>query len=138
VAVKTDALNSLVSGAIWRAEQLQEGGLASAAQAWAEVSELEEKLAASLPPSGSESRIARRGAVRAALKAGDFARAQALAEVFGKGAPRALKSAQREMLDEEARQVAILFPHAAKQHSIRDVQELARHFQQAGAFGLAA
>jgi Arc/MetJ-type ribon-helix-helix transcriptional regulator len=66
--VETDTLNTLVTRAIWRAGQLEAEGL-SAAQTWAEVSVLEEELAKVLPVSESEGRIARRGAVSAALKA---------------------------------------------------------------------
>lgn len=72
-----DTLHTLVSGAIWRAEQLEERGL-PAASAWAEVSQLEEELASAFPSSEPEGRIARRGAVRAARKAGDYACAETL------------------------------------------------------------
>jgi hypothetical protein len=67
--VETDTLNSLVTGAIWRAEQLEAHGIGSASQAWAEVSSLEEELAKVLPMSEPEGRVARRGAVVEALKA---------------------------------------------------------------------
>jgi hypothetical protein len=92
--VSTDLLNTLVTGAIWRAEQLEEQGISSAPLAWAEVSSLEEELAKALPASDPEGRIARRGAVRAALKARDFARAQALVERYlaEKDATRALRA----------------------------------------------
>jgi hypothetical protein len=80
--LSTDSLHSLVTAAIWRAEQLDELGLSSAPLAWGEVSSLEEKLAAILPVSQPEGRIARRGAVRAALKARDYARAEALAQGY--------------------------------------------------------
>ncbi len=50
-----------------------------------------------------EGRIARRGAVHAALKAGDYARANALAESYTgeEAAPRSLKVALRKILDED-------------------------------------
>jgi len=78
----TDSLYSLVTAAIWRAEQLEEHGDSSAPTVWAEVASLEEELAAVLPVSQPEGRIARRGAVRAALKAGNYAHAQALTQRY--------------------------------------------------------
>jgi hypothetical protein len=138
--VETDSLNTLVSGAIWRAEQLEAHGIRPVLQAWAEVSSLEEELAKALPVSESEGRIARRGAVRAALKAGDYARAHALAEAYvaDETAPRSLKAALRKILEEDAQAVASRFPYAAKHHSLREARDLARRFREAGAFGLAA
>ena len=40
-----DTLNTLVTSAIWRAEQLDELGLETACSAWIEVSKIEEQLA---------------------------------------------------------------------------------------------
>ncbi len=76
----------------------------SAPLAWAEVSSLEEELATALPVSQPEGRIARRGAVRAALKALDHARAHTLAERYlaEKDAPKSLRMAIREILEEDA------------------------------------
>jgi hypothetical protein len=138
--VETDTLNTLVSGAIWRAEQLEGHGIRSASQAWAEVSSLEEELAKALLVSESEGRIARRGAVRAALKAGDYARAHALADAYiaEEAAPRSLKAALRKILEEDDRAVASGFRYAAKHHSLGEARDLARRFREAGAFGLAA
>ena len=138
--VETDNLNVLVTGAIWRAEQLEAQGLRSSPQAWAEVSSLEEGLAKMLPVSESEGRIARRGAVRAALKAADYARAHALAEGYAaeEDAPRSLKAALRKILEEDAQALASRFRYAAKHHSPREARDLARRFCEAGAFGLAA
>jgi DNA-binding NarL/FixJ family response regulator len=101
--VSTDALNSLVTSAIWRAEQLEEHEISSAPLAWAEVAALEEKLATALPVSQPEGRIARRGAVRAALKARDYDRAQALAQRYlaEKDAPESLRSALCEIMEGE-------------------------------------
>ncbi len=96
--MQTDTLNSLVSGAIWRAEQLEARGIGSTAQAWAEVSSLEEELAKVIAVSESEGRIARRGAVRAALKAGDYVRAYALTEGYAseQPAPRSLQGGTQQ------------------------------------------
>jgi hypothetical protein len=104
-----DDLHLLVSDAIWRAEQVEERGPSSAASEWATVSSLEEKLAGALPVSAPEGRIARRGAVRAAFKAGDHARGRSLAERYmaEEGAPASLKEALREILDENTRAAAV-------------------------------
>ena len=117
--MEIDTLNVLVTGAIWRAEQLERNGMRAASQAWAEVSTLEEQLAKAIPISESEGRIARRGAVRAALKSGDYARAQALADAYyaEKGVPNTLKAALREMFDDyalRASAAAVGLPSAGK------------------------
>lgn len=136
--MSTDLLNTLVTSAIWRAEQLEEHRVGSVCLAWAEVSALEEELAKALPASQPEGRIARRGAVRAALKAHDFSRAQALAERYlaEKEATPALRKALRQLLEEDARTLAERFRHAAK--AVDDARGLARWLQEGGAFGLAA
>jgi hypothetical protein len=138
--VSTNTLNVLVTGAIWRAEQLEERGVSSAPLAWAEVSRLEEELAAAVPASQAEGRIARRGAVRAALKARNYARAQALAERYlgEKGSPQSLREALREILAEDAQSLADRFRYAAKHHAVRDARDLACRLKRGGAFGLAA
>jgi hypothetical protein len=99
--METDTLNTLVTGAIWRAEQLEARGIRTASQAWTEVSSLEEELAKAHPVSESQGRIARRGAVRAALKAGDYARADALADGYlaEEGAPESLRASLRAGLE---------------------------------------
>ena len=97
-----DSLRSLVSGAKERAEQLGEHREASS-DAWEEVSVLEEGLAIALPISEPEGRIARRGAVRAALKAGDHARARLLTQRYlAEEAPDSLRATLREMLEADA------------------------------------
>ena len=138
--MSTDSLHSLVTSAIWRAEQLEEHGVSSAPLAWAEVASLEEELATVLPVSQPEGRIARRGAVRAALKARDYARAQTLTQRYlaDEDAPRSLRTALREILEEDARALAGRFRYAAKHHAVDDARELARRLQQGGAFNLAA
>ncbi len=76
--MNADILNTLISSAIWRAEQSDELGLETSNSAWAEVSKYEEELAKIISVKEPEGRIARRGAVRAALKAEDHVRAQEL------------------------------------------------------------
>jgi hypothetical protein len=140
VTVDVDSLNTLVTGAIWRAEQLEDRGVESAALAWKEVSLIEEELADALAVSEPEGRIARRGAVGAALSAGDYARAASLAERYSgeEGAPKDLQSALRKMLDEDDRTLAARFRYAAKKHSVHDARDWADHLRKGGAFGLAA
>jgi hypothetical protein len=48
--METDSLNTLVTDAIWRAEELDSCGVC-AAEAWLEISAIEEKLAKALPAS---------------------------------------------------------------------------------------
>jgi hypothetical protein len=138
--VETDALNALVSGAIWRAEQLETHGVGHTSQAWAEVSSLEEELANVLPASATEGRIARRGAVLAALKSGDYTRAHSLLDAYlaEEGAPKALKTALRKIVEDDARAIASRFRYASKHHKLREAQDLARRFRETGPFGLAA
>jgi hypothetical protein len=102
--METDRLNTLVTDAIWRAEELETRGI-SAQLAWAEVSSIEEDLAKAHPVSGAQGRIARRGAVRAALKAGDYTRAQGLVDryIAEDGAPESLKTELADILEEDAR-----------------------------------
>ena len=138
--MEADTLNSLVSGAIWRAEQLEDRGIGSASQAWAEVSSLEEELAKILPVSESEGRFARRGAVRAALKAGDYARAYEMTECYSSedAAPKSLKTELSKILEADSRAIVRSFRYAAKHHTLREARDLARRFREAGALGLAA
>lgn len=135
----SEALNALVTSAIWRAQQLEKLGIGSASQAWAEVSSVEEELAKTIPTSQGEGRIARRGAVRAALKAGDYTRAQELSDSYAneKGASNALKTALREMLSEDSKEMESRFRFASKQLRAGEARQLARYFHETGAFGLA-
>ncbi len=74
-----DNLYPLVTEAIRRAEALEDSGAPDARRAFSEVSQLEQQIASRLPLSDYEGVIARRGAVRAAIKAHEFGRAQELA-----------------------------------------------------------
>jgi hypothetical protein len=138
--METDTLNTLVTDAIWRAEELETRGIPSASLAWAEVSSIEEDLAKAHPVSGVQGRIARRGAVRAALKAGDYSRAYALADGYlgEENAPESLKTALREIVEEYTQPIAGRFPYASRHHSLREAQGLADRLRAGGAFGLAA
>jgi hypothetical protein len=134
-----DTLNTLVTGAIWRAEELESRGIPTS-QAWAEVSSIEEDLAKALPVSAGDGRIARRGAVRAALKSGDYKRAYTLADRYldEENAPESLKTGLREIMEEYTQPIAGRFPYASRHHSLREAQGLADRQRAVGAFGLAA
>lgn len=133
-----DTLHTLVSSAIWRAEQLEDRGIPAAA-AWAEVSQLEEELAKVFPHSEPEGKIARRGAVRAALEAGEFGRAHALFERFSaeEKAPRDLKAALKQILAESTEALAQRYPYAARRYPLAEAREVAARLREAGPFGLA-
>ncbi|MGJ5221026.1 hypothetical protein ACQR16_32920, partial [Bradyrhizobium oligotrophicum] len=77
-----EALYPRVTEAIRRAESLDGLDAAAAIGAYLEVSLLEEQIALLLPPGDVEGAIARRGAVRAAISARDFARATELVSKF--------------------------------------------------------
>ena len=74
-------LNRRVTSAIFRAERLAPGTL-EAQEALSEVSLLEEEIATQRGPSDVEGALAREGAVRAALNAGECLRALSLASRF--------------------------------------------------------
>ena len=77
-----DLLYPLVSEAIRRAEALEDLRAPGTFSAYRDVSILEERIAEALPASDPEGALARRGAVRAALVAREFARAQQLVARF--------------------------------------------------------
>jgi hypothetical protein len=134
-----NTLNALVSSAIWRAEQLEDLELDAALSAWSEVSKLEEELAKLKPAEDAEGRIARRGAVRAAVKANDYARAEALSQQFAEnGASRVLRKELRELLKVEANGLSDRFPSALRHHKQSEVMKLARLVLERGPFLLAA
>jgi hypothetical protein len=133
-------LNSLVTDAIWRAEELEDRSIPSASLAWAEVSSIEEDLAKALAVFAADGRIARRGAVRAALKSGNYTRAYTLADRYlaEENAPESLKTELRLILEEYTQPIADRFHYASKHHSLREAQGLADRQRAVGAFGLAA
>ena len=108
----SDILNPLVTSAIWRAEQLDELAAGTAPLAWSEVSTLEGQLVVLLAVCTQEGRLARRGAVRAALKAHDYSRAEELARRYASedGTPDSLRAAIEEMFQQDARKLGVTFP----------------------------
>jgi hypothetical protein len=77
-----DELDTLVTIALRRAEILDEAGSQAASEAWQEVSIYEERLAAIIAPTEIAGGIARVGAVRAALAAGQWPKAARLRSVY--------------------------------------------------------
>ncbi|MBI4023440.1 MAG: hypothetical protein HY360_00565 [Verrucomicrobia bacterium] len=111
----------------------------AASSAWLEVSKLEEELAKIKPAEDAEGRIARRGAVRAALKANDLARAEDLAKRFAaEGASQALRKELRELLKVESNGLSEKFPSALRHHKPSEVLRHARLLLERGPFLLAA
>lgn len=133
-----DTLNMLVTGAIWRAENLDELKIETAPLAWLEVSKLEENIANAISAKETEGRIARRGAVRAALKSKDTKRAYRLVEGYTaeSGAPAALCSELKKMLKADTEEMWKMFPFAAKHYQTSDAQSIAAQLSAYGPFGL--
>jgi hypothetical protein len=101
-----DGLYDLVSAAILRAESAEARREDSrAAEAYFEVSCLEEEIADELPATNPEGAIARRGVVRAALSAQQYDRAFDLAERYlsDSSAPEDLRAALSGLRDEARR-----------------------------------
>jgi len=74
-----DTVYPVVTEAIRQAEALEDRGAPEARGAFSEVSRLEEQIAEIVSLNDYEGVVARRGAVRAAIKAREFSRAQNLA-----------------------------------------------------------
>ncbi len=136
----TDTLNTLVTDAIWRVEELDALGIRPNSLEWARVSALEEELAKAFPASDPQGRVARRGAITAALKARDYDRVQALLDTYLSEltAPDPFKASLSEILREADQEMASRFQNAAALYTASDARSLARRFREAGAFGLAA
>jgi predicted nucleic acid-binding protein len=91
------SLYSQVTAAIAEAEAVGNPSSPPARAAFATVSSLEEEIARLLPPSDPEGAVARRGAIRAALKSGNHPRAQELLDLFSTDADAALASDMRAL-----------------------------------------
>ena len=79
---RLNELNQLVTEGIFVAERAVDQNSPKAKEADREVSRLEEEIASLKPASDLEGEIARRGAVRAAMNAGDTRRAIDLAATY--------------------------------------------------------
>lgn len=81
ISEQHDILNQQVTAAIFRVEQLPRGS-AEQAEAWLEVSAIEEQIASLIEADLVEGAIARRGAVTAAMHAKHWRRAYRLVESY--------------------------------------------------------
>lgn len=100
-----ETLYPLVTDAIRRAEVLEDLRAPGAIAANLDLSLIEERIAELLPASSPEGAVARRGAIRAALAAQDFSRAQILTKRFAKepGLTAKLKAELRRLGQEATR-----------------------------------
>ena len=121
-------LNLLVSEAILRADMLADLEAPGAAQAYLEVSLIEEQLAEALPASRPQGAIARRGAVRAAGIAGDDHRARELAARYlaEEDAGPDLREEIMMLLAEREEGFAAHDPQAAKQYGFAEILRVTR------------
>jgi hypothetical protein len=133
-----ESLYPLVTESIRRAEMLEDLGAPGAASAHLDVSFIEEKIADSLPASNPEGAIARRGAVRAALAAKEFSRAQSLVARFTAESSTAaeLKKELASLFEEEDKitdgRNLSLYPRASKRYGIAEIRRVTRAWLQQG------
>lgn len=130
-----DLLYPLITEAIRRAETLDDLRAPGAHSAHLDVSLLEERVAELLPASDPEGALARRGAVRAALAAREFARAQQLAERFlaETETDTELQAELLRLTEQAERSVAARYPHVAATFGMLEVRRLARELIEQGA-----
>jgi hypothetical protein len=130
-----EILYPLLTEAIRRAETLDDLKAPGALAAYLDFSLLEEKVAEIVPASNPEGALARRGAVRAALSARAFARAQQLSERFlaevGNNAD--LRTEILQLSEQAERSMAKRYPHVVASVGMLEVRRLARAFIQQGA-----
>lgn len=130
-----ELLYPLITEAIRRAETLEDLRAPGARSAYLDVSLLEERIADLLPASNPEGALARRGAVRAALAAKDFVRAQQLYKRFlaEPGSNSESKEELLRLIEQSEHSTAIRYPHVAAGVGIPEVRRLARALIQQGA-----
>ncbi len=118
-ALQTTAIEALVSGAILRAELLDDAGLATARDAWREVMELEVELSSRHPAGSVPGGVARAGAVHAAFAAG--ADGWDLADRFlaEQDLPKERRQAITTVIAEHEECYSSQFPRLAEIHSAR-------------------
>lgn len=96
---RLNELNQHVSEAINAAERMTDQSSVEAKESYLKVSRLEEQIAELVPASDVQGAIARRGAVRAAMNAGDERRAIGLAATYARtGADETLARELQELL----------------------------------------
>jgi len=132
-----DILYPLITEAIRRAEVLDDLRAPGARRAYLDLSCLEEKVAELLPASNPEGALARRGAVRAALTAGDFTRAQHLVKRYlAEGEiDSELRFTLRRLLEQAEQKNAARFPLVSAAIGMIEVRRVARAlYEQAAPF----
>lgn len=125
----------LITEAIRRAEALDDLRAPGARLAYLDLSLLEEKVAELLPPSDPEGALARRGAVRAALSAGNRARAEHLVQRFlgEEGTGNNLRAELLGLLEQAEQSTAARYPRVSAAIGMFEVRRLARAFIEQGA-----
>lgn len=124
IALSERELNTLVSIAIRRAELLDDAQSPAANDAWHEVMLYEERLAQIIPPQEITGGIARVGAVRAALAAGERLEAERLAAQYlaqGLLAPERRAALDRVFREDQER-LAEHFPALARSGRLAELQ----------------
>ncbi|MDA1050213.1 MAG: hypothetical protein O3C40_07005 [Planctomycetota bacterium] len=139
-----ESLYPLVTESIRRAEILEDLRAPGACAAHLDVSLIEEQIAELLPASDAEGAVARKGAVRAALAATDFARAQTLTARFTaeQGVGAELKAELTNLAQEAARvmtererSIAACYPRVSARYGIDEIRRLVKALiQQATPF----
>lgn len=121
-------LNMLVTEAILRADALADLNAPTAADAYLEVSLIEERIATAVPASQAEGAIARRGAVRAAIVADEIARARELASRYlaEEDASPALREEITMLIGEREDVFAAHEPHAAGRYGFAEILRVTR------------
>jgi hypothetical protein len=125
IALTEDELNTLVSVAIRRAEILDDAGAPAANDAWYEVMVYEQRLAGLTSPEDITGGIARVGAVRAALAAGQRLEAARLASQYlGEDLlPLERRHAIERAFQEDRERRARRFPALAKSGRLAELDE---------------
>lgn len=125
IAFSEDELDALVSIAIRRAEILDDMQSPAANEAWHEVMLYEERLAMITPPAEITGGVARVGAVRAALAAGQRLEAARLASRYLSEAPLPTerRAAIERAFQEERDRLAGRFPALARSGRLAELDE---------------
>ena len=125
IALTEDELDTLVSIAIRRAEILEDMRSPAATDAWQEVMLYEERLAMLTPAAEITGGVARVGAVRAALAAGQRLDAARLASQYldDDTLPTERRAAIGQVFDEDQERLAQRFPALAKRGRLAELHE---------------
>lgn len=124
VPLSEDDLDMFVSIAIRRAEVLDEIESVCASDAWREVMAYEQRIAAMTNPDSVPGGIARVGAVRAALAAGEHHEAEQLAAIYyaDQALPHERRSAIEVAFSQNDARLAKRFPALAKGVGLAEVR----------------